>query len=91
MNLNDWKMFGVICSGLWLFVSGFFAATMALFAPNPGYELLRNILPLYIVFGLGPVIGFALKMIGQGHPLGSAQLIGLGICAAIPFLCFLLL
>jgi hypothetical protein len=110
MNLNAWKQFGVICSGLWLMVSGLVTALIslmaliAMFAPNPpepgywsvkvfGYvlkDIRLWIIPGYILFGLGPVIGFAVLMNKLGHPLGSAQLIVLGTCAAIPFVWFLL-
>ena len=98
MNLNAWKRFGVICSGLWLIVSGFFTALAVLFtqlAPDPGYVRLKNDLPeiisCYVLFGLAPVIGFAVLMKRQGHPLGIVEWIGLGICTALPFLYFLLL
>jgi len=98
MNLNAGKMVAVIFLGLWLLGSGFFTAMMALFAqlaPDPGYvrlkETLAEIIPGYILFGLGPVIGFAVLANKLGHPLGNDQLIGLGICAVIPFLWFLLL
>jgi len=94
MNLNAWKQFGVIFSGLWLLVSGFvtgFIAFVAMFGPDPGSLLLNEILPGYILFGLGPVLGFAILMYRQGNPLGIVELIGLGICAAIPFLWFLLI
>jgi hypothetical protein len=38
------------------------------------------------LLGVGPVIGFAILMNKQGHRLGWTQLIGLGICAIIPFI-----
>jgi hypothetical protein len=113
MNLNAWKLVGVICSGIWLLVSGSVTALISLIGlaclfepkprnPNPeywsfkvfGYVLLKDIRPWmapgYILFGAGPVIGFAILMSKLGHPLGSVQLIGLGICAIIPFVWFLL-
>lgn len=105
MNLNAWKLVGVICLGIWLLVSGWvtaFISVLILAAPpqNPnlaywsfnefGYRLLKDIAPGYILFGVGPVVGFAILMKKIGHPLGSAQLIGLGICAIIPFAWFLL-
>src|SRR5215813_5557305 len=104
MNLNVWKLLGVICSGIWLLVSGWFAAfisVLSMAAPRPnmeywsfkafGYMVLKDIAPGYILFGVGPVIGFAILMNKLGHPLRSAQLIGLAICAIIPFVYFLLL
>jgi len=106
MNLNAWKLVGVICSGIWLLVSGWLTAFISVFSleappPNPNqkyrsfkvvvYMLLKDIAPGYILFGVGPVIGFAILMKKLGHPLGSTQLIGLGMCAIIPFVWFLLL
>jgi hypothetical protein len=114
MNLNAWKLLGVICSGIWLLISGWVTAVISIiclgltFAPEPekpkpgywsfkmfGYVLLNDIrlwiAPGYLLFGVGPVIGFALLMNKLSHPLGSAQLIGLGICAVIPFVWVLLM
>jgi len=104
MNLRAWKLVGVICLGIWLFVSGSFAGFITLLsmaAPPPNLEYwsfkayvhmaLKEIAPGYILFGVGPVIGFAILMKKLGHPLKSAQLIGLAICAIIPFLYFLLI
>jgi len=95
MNLNAWKQFGVICSGIWLLLSGLvtaWKAIEALFTEDyVFYALLVKILPVYILFGLGPVIGFAVLMNRLGHPLGRVGLMCLEICAAIPFLWFLLL
>jgi len=94
MNLIAWKQFGVICSGIWLLVSGLVTAWKtieALFTEDYLlYALLMKILPVYILFGLGPVIGFAVLMNRLGQPLGSVVLMCLGICATIPFLWFLL-
>jgi hypothetical protein len=53
-----------------------------------GYVLVEDcrpwIGPGYILFGVGPVIGYALLMKKLGHPLERSSLIGLGIWAAIP-------
>jgi hypothetical protein len=103
-NLNPWQQVGVICLGAWLLVSGWvtaFISFLILTSPPPNsvpyYEvnfarisLLNDIAPGYILFGVGPVIGFALLMKILGHPLGRTQLIGLGICAIIPFVLVLL-
>ena len=104
MSLRAWKLVGVICSGIWLFVSGCFAGLIILFsmaAPPPNSEYwsfntyvhmaLKDIAPGYILFGVGPVIGLGIWMKKMGDPLGRAQLIGLAICAIIPFLYFLLI
>jgi hypothetical protein len=54
-----------------------------------GYVLVEDwrpwIGPGYIMFGVGPVIGYALLMKRLGHALNPSRLIGLGISAAIPF------
>jgi hypothetical protein len=53
-----------------------------------GYVLVEDCRPWigsgYILFGVGPVIGYALLMKKLGHPLDRSSLIGLGIWAAIP-------
>jgi hypothetical protein len=54
-----------------------------------GYVLVEDwrpwIGPGYIMFGVVPVIGYALLMKRLGHALNLSRLIGLGISAAIPF------
>ena len=106
MNLNVWRLIGVICLGIWLLVLGWVAAIISIISlaahpPNSnlkywsfnvfGYMLLKDIAPGYILLGVGPASGFALLMNKLGHPLGRTQLIGLGICAIIPFAWLLLL
>ena len=87
-DVTVWKVLGLIYCGIWLLVSGWFAATI--FATIPRYDRfaeLRDITAAgYTLLGVGPVIGFAIWLKKQDHPLRWTQLIGLGICAIIPFI-----
>jgi hypothetical protein len=87
-DVNVWKVLGIIYSGIWLLVSGWVAASFYAIVPEGArFTDVRNIIAAgYILLGVGPVIGFAILMNKQGHRLGWTQLIGLGICAIIPFI-----
>jgi hypothetical protein len=93
MNIMDedvtvWKALGLIYCGIWLLVSGWFAASFYAIVPEGArFTEVRNIIAAgYILLGVGPVIGFAIWLKKQDHPLRWTQLIGLGICAIIPFI-----
>ena len=87
-DVNVWKVLGIIYSGIWLLVSGWVAASFYAIVPEDArFTEVRNIITAgYILLGVGPVIGFAILMNKQGHRLGWTQLMGLGICAIIPFI-----
>ncbi len=87
-DVNVWKVLGIIYSGIWLLVSGLVAASFYAIVPEGArFTEVRNIIAAgYILLGVGPVIGFAIWLKKQDHPLRWTQLIGLGICAIIPFI-----
>src|SRR5262249_40602863 len=75
---------------LWNMVTGIGVVRRKIFATIPIYGRfaeLRDITAAgYTLLGVGPVIGFAIWLKKQDHPLRWTQLIGLGICAIIPFI-----
>lgn len=101
MNKNTWKKAGVVCSSLWLFAAGCLSSLYWVCAqlakgnpyPNPakGIETTPDIIFNYILFGVGPVIGFTLLMKKLDQPLERAAIITLVICGAFPFAWLLLL
>jgi len=87
-DVGVWKVLGLIYSGIWLLVSGWVAATLSAIIPRDSRftDLRITTHAGYILLGVAPVIGFAIAMNKQGHPLRWTQLIGLGICAITPFI-----
>ena len=71
-DVNVWKVLGLIYCGIWLLVSGWFAASFYAIVPEGArFTEVRNIIAAgYILLGVGPVIGFAILMNKQGHRLG---------------------
>jgi uncharacterized membrane protein len=87
-DVTVWKVLGLIYCGIWLLVSGWVAASFYAIVPEGDRftEVRNTIAAGYILLGVGPVIGFAIWLKKQDHPLRWTQLIGLGICAIIPFI-----
>jgi len=94
MKTELWKRLGIILSSLWLLVSGYFALLLFFFAedaPRSQWLQIRIHCVLnYIVFGLGPVLGFILLMRRRHEPLSYAALTVLAFLAAGPIVLFLL-
>ena len=83
-----WKTLGIILSVLWLLATGGYLGLVFVFSGEaPGLQklgiLLSHVLA-YIVFGLGPVLGFILLMKRYDDPIGYAALTVLAMCTASP-------
>ena len=99
-NKKAWKTAGVICSSLWLFAAGCFSciywicAQLAKGNPYPhsakGVDTTPDIIFNYMLFGVGPVIGFTLLMKKLDQPLEPSAIAALVICGALPFAWLLL-
>src|SRR5262245_49461518 len=93
---NVWKRIGIILSGLWLLVAGYFECFVICFyseVPRSVYLWTQSLSMLaYIVFGLGPVLAFILLIKQRYEPIGDRALTVFALIAAIPiFLVFMYL
>ncbi len=90
MKTELWKRLGVILSALWILIVGYFVVMFSFFAENAPRSAWLQILSdfgfFYVVFGLGPVLGFILLMNRLDDPLSKTALTVLASLAAIPII-----
>jgi hypothetical protein len=85
-------LLGIILSGLWLLVAGYFECFVICFygeVSRSVYLWTQSLSMLaYIVFGLGPVLAFILLMKKRYEPIGYRALTVLALFAAGPIFLF---